>query len=363
MNVLILGAGGFIGSHLTRAILDRTGWHVCGLDLHTERLTRFLEHPRLTLRRGDLHAELDWIEHWLTWADVCLPLAATATPATYVRDPLGTFDLDFLGNLEVVRRCARSGTRVVFPSTSEVYGMSSDEEFDEYTSHLVCGPTATSRWIYASSKQLLDRVIHALAEAHGLRFTLFRPFNWVGPGQDDLNSTNPGGTARLIPQLLGNLVRGESLTLVDGGQQRRCFTYIDDGIDALMQILANPSVTDGQTFNIGHPGNERSVLQTAQSLIETVAQRPHYRDIRSRVELRHQSGTEYYGHGYQDIARRVPAIHRARTVLGWSPHVDFDELIESTVHHYLGPASPDGASQSAAAAIEHLPPTAEKSGE
>ncbi|QLE75303.1 bifunctional UDP-4-keto-pentose/UDP-xylose synthase [Streptomyces rectiverticillatus] len=335
MNILVLGAGGFLGSHLTRAVLHRTDWHIRALDLTAERLGDVLGHPRLAFRTGDVTEHGDWIDRQLRWADVCLPLVAVATPATYVSDPLATFDLDFQHNLDVVRRCAATGTRVVFPSSSEVYGMCQDEEFDEYESPLVYGPADKSRWIYAASKQLLDRVIHALAEQQGLRYTLFRPFNWTGPGLDDPRRHAPG-SSRVVAQMLGHLIRREPLVLVDGGSQRRCFTHIDDGVDGLLRILADTGgKADGKIFNLGHPGNERSIRELAQSLVRVVAATPGYEDLPATVRIVEQSGAEYYGPGYQDVGRRVPAIHRARTLLGWNPVIGFEELLTSTVRAYL----------------------------
>ena len=126
----------------------------------------------------------------------------------------------------------------MFPSTSEVYGMCHDEEFDPETSELVCGPINKPRWIYSCSKQLMDRVIWGYGMQEGLNFTLFRPFNWIGAGLDSIN-TPKEGSSRVITQFLGHIVRGENIRLVDGGSQKRAFTYIDDGIDALMKIIDN----------------------------------------------------------------------------------------------------------------------------
>lgn len=336
MNILILGGGGFIGHHLIRSILDRTDWKIHGLDIKTDRLSDVLSHPRLVMKTGDVFTQTEWIESQLHWADVCVPLAATAVPASYIRNPLNTFDLDFMHNLQVVRRCAAIGTRLVFPSSSEVYGMCDDEEFDEYASRLVYGPTHTSRWIYAASKQLLERVIHALATEEGLRYTLFRPFNWTGPGLDNPHNGSPGAS-RVLPQMLGHLLRRESIVLVDGGAQRRCFTHIDDGIDGLIRILKNPAgVADGQIFNLGHPSNERSIREAAEELVRLVANVPGYEDVPKESQIVERSGRAYYGLGYEDIERRVPAVARARKLLGWTPAIGFDELLESLVRYYVG---------------------------
>ncbi len=131
---------------------------------------------------------------------------AIATPATYVIDPLRVFELDFEANLDIVRKCVRYKKRVLFPSTSEVYGMSTDREFDEETSNFVLGPINKQRWIYACSKQLMDRVIHAYGMKQGLKYTLFRPFNWVGPKLDNILEPKEG-SSRVLTQFIGNILR------------------------------------------------------------------------------------------------------------------------------------------------------------
>src|SRR5271154_4307596 len=231
-NVLILGVNGFIGHHLSKYILAHTDWHIYGMDLQSERVGTMLSNPRFHFVEGDITINLEWVEYHVRKCDVILPLVAIATPATYVREPLRVFELDFEANLAIIRQCVKHRKRVLFPSTSEVYGMCRDKEFDPQSSELIYGPIEKPRWIYACSKQLLDRVIHAYGLKDELDYTLFRPFNWIGPGLDNLHAAKEG-SSRVITQFLGNIVRGEDIRLVDGGQQRRCFTGISDGIDAL----------------------------------------------------------------------------------------------------------------------------------
>ena len=166
-----------------------------------------------------------------------LPLAAIANPATYVNDPLSVFELDFEANLEIVRLCVKHKKRLIFPSTSEVYGMSADSPYDEETSTLVTGPIAKERWIYSCSKQMMDRVIYAYGKHHGLPFTLFRPFNWFGPGLDNVWVRDKSN--RVVTKFLSNILHKKDLVLVDGGGQKRCFLYIDDAIEAMMKIIEN----------------------------------------------------------------------------------------------------------------------------
>src|SRR6476661_5237772 len=128
-RVVILGANGFIGSALTAAILRTRDWEVYGMDLSNHKLGELCASPRFRFVEGDIKK-----------SDVVVPLVAIANPAQYVTDPLRVFELDFEANLEVVRQCVKYRKRLVFPSTSEIYGMSPDSVLDEETSSLVYGP-------------------------------------------------------------------------------------------------------------------------------------------------------------------------------------------------------------------------------
>jgi nucleoside-diphosphate-sugar epimerase len=147
-----------------------------------------LNHPRFHFFKGDMFSHMKWIEDHIQKCDVVLPLVAIANPTLYVKDPLRVFKLDFEANLDVVKLCVKHKKRIIFPSTSEVYGMCPDKEFNEETSNLVLGPIHKQRWIYSCSKQLLDRVIYAHGVHDNLDYTLFRPFNWVGPKLDNIFS-------------------------------------------------------------------------------------------------------------------------------------------------------------------------------
>jgi UDP-4-amino-4-deoxy-L-arabinose formyltransferase/UDP-glucuronic acid dehydrogenase (UDP-4-keto-hexauronic acid decarboxylating) len=337
VRVLILGVNGFIGNSLAGRILQETDWDVYGMDIREDKLDQCHGNRRFHFVEGDISINKEWVEYHVKKCDVVLPLVAIATPATYVKDPLRVFGLDFEENLQVVRRCVKYGRRLVFPSTSEVYGMCPDEEFSEDESPLVVGPISKQRWIYSISKQLLDRVIWAYGFQQGLRFTLFRPFNWIGPKLDDLSlEPEKEGSSRVVTQFISNLIHGEAIRLVDGGGQKRCFTYVDDGINGLMKIIENKGdVCNGQIFNLGNPGNEATIKELAQKLREIFLGyhgNGHRREAREIVEV---SSGAFYGKGYQDISRRVPSIRKAREVLGWEPVVDLDTALRKTMEYYL----------------------------
>jgi len=339
MKVVIIGANGFIGHTLTAHILATTGWSVTGVDRNDDRLRPLFGHPRLDFAHMDIRNSHARIERLVAAADVVLPLAAYARPADYVRDPLAIFELDFEENLHIVRAAERHGTRIVFPSTSEVYGMCPDAAFNEDRSPLVLGPIAKERWIYSCSKQLLDRVIWAMG-GRGLRFTLFRPFNWFGPGLDDIAEAAPG-SARVVTQFMGHLLRGEPLQLVDGGHQRRAFTYIDDGIAALMRILVNENgAADGRIFNIGNPANDRSIRDLAALMIDVIAEFPGYADLAETATIVETPGATYYGSAYQDVDHRQPDISAATRWLDWTPRVGLREGLRHMANHYINRTIP-----------------------
>ena len=226
------------------------------MDMQTDRIAELLADPRFHFFEGDITINREWIEYHVKKCDVVLPLVAIATPATYVREPLRVFELDFEANLPIVRACVRYRKRLVFPSTSEVYGMCADAEFDPETSNLVLGPIDKPRWIYACAKQLHGPRDPRLRHGAGLDYTLFRPFNWIGAGLDSINTAKEG-SSRVITQFLGHIVRGEPIKLVDGGTQKRAFTYIDDGIVGADEDHRERRRRSrrGKIYNIGNPAN------------------------------------------------------------------------------------------------------------
>ena len=333
-KILILGVNGFIGHHLSKRIIETTPWEVYGMDMQNDRVADLADHPRFHFFEGDITINKEWIEYHIRKCDTVLPLVAIATPATYVKEPLRVFELDFEANLPIVRSCVKYRKRILFPSTSEVYGMCRDAEFDPYESELVVGPIPKQRWIYSISKQLMDRVIWAYGAQEGLDFTLFRPFNWIGAGLDSIH-TPKEGSSRVITQFFGHIVRGEEIHLVDGGAQKRAFTYIDDGVDAIMRMIANENgVATGKIYNVGNPANEFSVRELATMMLDLAMEYPEYRDTAAKVKLVETTSGKYYGAGYQDVQHRMPKIANTTEDLGWTPKVPMAQALRHIYDAY-----------------------------
>jgi nucleoside-diphosphate-sugar epimerase len=211
--------------------------------------------------------------------------------------------------------------------------MCEDDEFEEDSSNCITGPICKQRWIYSCSKQLLDRIIFALGIRDNLHYTLFRPFNWIGPRLDDIYNENMG-SSRVVSQFLSNILHDKDINLVNGGAQIRCFTYISDGIDALMKIVESDNV-DKQIINIGNPENRCSIEELAYKMVDFAKEYDKLKDHAERIKIIHLNSDDYYGKSYQDVSVRVPSIKKAETMLGWRPSVQMDELLLKTMDFYF----------------------------
>jgi nucleoside-diphosphate-sugar epimerase len=170
---------------------------------------------------------------------------------------------------------------------------------------------------------------------NGLRYTLFRPFNWIGPKLDNILEPKEG-SSRVLTQFIGNILRGKDIQLVDGGAQRRSFTFIDDGIDALIRIIENKdNKADGRIFNIGNPKNDMSIKELAETLVALIKTYPAYAKMAESVKIVSVSSGQYYGEGYQDIQTRVPSIKNMEQHLGWKPTTDLTTALRKTLDYHL----------------------------
>tara|TARA_Y100000590_G_scaffold470733_1_gene668960 strand:- start:3893 stop:4918 length:1026 start_codon:yes stop_codon:yes gene_type:complete len=331
-SILILGANGFIGNALVKSLCKNSDFKIYGMDLSDDKLDHSIKNENFNFVEGDININDEWIEYHIKKCDIIIPLVAIATPNIYVTDPLKIFQLDFESNLKIVKWIAQYNKRIVFPSTSEVYGITADEKFNEYSSNLTVGPVHKSRWIYSNSKQLLDRVIIAYGEKKQLEYTLFRPFNWIGPRLDSLKQAQLGN-GRVLTIFIYNLLNNLDLNIVGDGEQTRSFTYIDDGIDALEKIIINKNNNlNGKIFNIGNPDNNISINELAKILID------EYEKIYPKKytsQIVHKSQKDFYGEGYEDIPIRIPDIQEAEKMLSWRPKYSLNESINKTLVSFI----------------------------
>ncbi len=345
-RLLLLGCGGFIGSHLVERLLRTTGCRIEGIDISSAKIEPFLEHERFEFSCLDVH-ESGLVSNAVARADTVVSLVALCNPAQYNTIPLKVIDIDYIRSLQIVQMCAQMGKRLIQFSTSEVYGktlsaflppdspLRNDPDYfilKEDQSPLLMGPVSAQRWSYASSKQLLERSIYAYGFEQGLDYTIIRPFNFIGPRMDYIPGIDGEGTPRVLACFMDALLNGKPIKLVDGGENRRCFTYIDDAVDGIVKILQRPKESRQQIFNIGNPDNEVTIARLANMMIES------FRGLRKNLgdmTVQKISSLDFYGRGYQDSDRRVPDISKAKRLLEWSPKTDLRIALQKTIEYYV----------------------------
>jgi UDP-apiose/xylose synthase len=190
------------------------------------------------------------------------------------------------------------------------------------------------RWCYAAAKQLLERAIYAWGFERGLDYTVLRPFNFIGPRMDYIPGVDGQGVPRVLACFMDALLHNKPLRLVDGGGNRRCFTAIDDAVDAVMLVLGHPASSCRRIFNIGNPGNETTIAELAMRMITL------YRELRPEAAgftftCEPVDSLDFYGEGYEDSERRVPDITAIGEALGWSPKINLDGALRSAMKGFI----------------------------
>jgi UDP-apiose/xylose synthase len=331
MKILLLGAGGFVGSHLVEHLVADSAHEIVALDVTDEKLTH-IDPDAFTFHRADIREASPLVDRLIRDADVVVDLVAYANPSVYVTAPLDVFELNFLQNLNIAKSCSRHRKRLIQYSSAEVYGKAVPGETAcrEDESDSVFGPVHRQRWIYATGKQLLERVLYAMGAAGELEYTILRPFNFLGPRIDYLVDAYATGGPRVFPHFMSALLTGGPIRLVNGGHVHRAFLDIADANRAFMIVLTHRDETRLQIFNVGNPANNITIRDFALLMIE-IDELLTGAPVQSPVE--EMSGEEFYGRGYEDGDRLPPDVAKLRA-LGWQPRRDLRATLTDTMRYY-----------------------------
>ena len=311
MKYLITGGAGFIGSHLTEALLE-DGHLVTVVDNYSTSTPDNIAH--LAGASGLRVVELDVVESpqridsLVRESDCVIHLAAAVGVELVVKDPVRTITTNVHGTENVLIPAAKYGKRVVVASTSEVYGKSSREKFSE-TDDLLIGSPMNSRWSYACSKLLDEFYLMAYQRTKAFPGTVVRFFNTVGPRQT-------GRYGMVVPRFVGAALRNEPICVYGDGGQSRCFCHVRDVVRALKLLLASPE-SAGQIFNIGSQ-ELVSILELARRVVHLTG---------SRSQIRFLSYDEAYEQGFEDMRRRCPDTEKLYKLTGWKPEFSLDGII------------------------------------
>jgi UDP-apiose/xylose synthase len=335
-RIAVLGAGGFLGSHITPALARAGDWEIDAVDVQFEKLGP--EHARIHRIRTRID-QPGVIDDVVRRCDVVLSLTALCNPALYNTTPLEVIDASYSDLVPLAKACAVHRKRLIHFSTCEVYGRTAMDvtgrpmrDMNEEETGFFLGPLERERWTYACAKQLLERVIWAYGRHEGLEFTIIRPFNVIGARMDFIPGVDGEGVPRVLASFIAALLRGEELLLVDGGRQRRSFISAEDFVEAILAVLKRRDACRGQVLNVGNPSNDITIRELAVALSGAFAARlqgaPPGR-------LRDVPAEEVYGPGYDDTAERIPNIAKARRLLDWEPRMSIAETIPPIVNDYV----------------------------
>ena len=311
MRVLITGGCGFLGSHLADAFVESND-EVFVLDPgSTEKIRHLLGNPRFHyFCQSIFNSEV--LDALVARVDLIYHLGAVVGVKRCIAEPAEVLSVNVVGTQNVVKTAYKYGKRLVFGSTSEVYGRNPKVPWKEDDDR-VLGATIVDRWSYATSKAMGEHLCFAYRK-RGLLVTVIRYFNAYGPRLDRL------GEGRLLPIFMRQLFRGADLTVVGDGRQSRCFTYVSDIIAATVQAGLRPEA-EGNVINIGS-NVETSVLEFAELMLELYGA--------TRSKIRFISHEEVYGAGYEEIPRRVPDNSKMHTLLHVTPQVSLSDGLVRT---------------------------------
>ncbi len=312
MNVLITGGAGFIGSHLTERCL-REGWRVSVID---DLSTGSFENIASFRAWGTFRYAIDSISNipllaeLVDEADIVIHLAAVVGLRLVMRNPIRTLETNIHGTEAVLRAAAKKGKRVLIASSSEVYGKSPALPFRE-DADLVLGEKP--RWGYACSKLLDEFLALGYSAEHNVPVTVVRFFNTVGPRQSDRYGM-------VVPAFVKQALRGEPLTVFGSGEQRRCFGYVGDVVEALILIAQSPQAS-GEVINVGN--DQEITIQRLASLVKEITN--------SRSETIHVPYEAVYGPGFEEVFRRVPSLEKLERLTGYRPTTSIETIIRVVV--------------------------------
>jgi len=309
MRILITGGAGFIGSHLCDRLLAE-GHEVIAMDnLSTgsvENIAHLAGHERFHFIKHD-------VTHYIYIAgplDAVLHLASLPSPVDYLNYPIQTLKVGALGTHNALGVALAKGARFLLASTSEVYGdpLVHPQTEDYWGNVNPVGP----RGVYDESKRFAEALTMAYHRYHGVDTRIARIFNCYGPRMrlDD---------GRVVPNFIGQALRGEPLTVYDDGSRTRSFCYVSDMVDGLVRLLFSDEV---RPVNLGNP-QEMTILEFAQKILEITGSRSEITFVRPTDDRTRD-----------DPQRRCPDITRARTVLGWEPKVSLEEGLRETVAYF-----------------------------
>lgn len=323
MNVLILGGDGFIGSYLRKLHISKQDT-VLIVDINNIRTKDaadiFIKEDLSVDTKNKIQSLINKYK-----PDFVYNCVAIANPDFYTKYPIQTFNLDFLINHDIITQLIHNKIPFMHFSTSEVYGKKWSKMYTEDTTDFIIGPSKKCRWIYATSKILLEQIIFG----HSADCCIVRPQNFCGWDLDWLPSIEQNTDKKWIPRLpaciINNLFCNKPLNIVLPGSQKRCYTDIQEAVHGLYSITQSWEKCRGQVFNVGNPNNEIAVkdfILILKHKWNSFVPREYYHT----GGVNYMTGESLYGEGYEDCERRLFSSEKITLATEWKPSVSIDQI-------------------------------------
>lgn len=306
---MVAGGCGFIGSHLTEALIEH-GCEVTVFDKVPPPRDQRLARQQARFVRGDVRDAGALARAIRPGVDVVYHLASMVGVDQYLTQPADVIDVTFSGTKHVLDLALRADAKVVLASTSEVFGKNPEVPWNEEADR-VLGATSADRWVYSASKGIAEHLAFSFARQRGLAVTIIRYFNVYGPRQRP---------AFVVSRSVHRVLNGVPPVLYDGGRQTRCFTYVADAIDGTLKAAMHPAA-QGQAFNVGN-STETHIADVISLVAELVD---------PGIAVLRVNTAEALGSSYEDLLRRVPDSTKARDVLGWSADTSLRAGLSATI--------------------------------
>lgn len=316
-RVLVTGCNGFIGSHLVDTLVKKN-YHVFGVDLYpyqwNDNHLDVQKKDNFSEIKGDL-LNTEFVRKIISdlKPDIVFHLASVVGVNLYLDDPFKVIDININTTKNLIEALKNEKCKLVFSSTSEIYGINPQIPWKEDESNRVLGSTRVDRWSYSSSKAVAEHMLWTAHRIYNLPVTVVRFFNVYGPRQrSDL----------VVPAMIKQALSGKPVLLYDGGRQTRCFTFVEDAVEGIILAATLPAAT-GHVFNIGRnvEVSIKELLQEIKTQIEPL----------TKINFEYVNTKKLYGHSYQDIPRRVPNVEKARDLLGWEAKTPLSEGLSRTI--------------------------------
>ena len=316
MRVFITGGAGFIGSHLADACIAR-GDDVTILDNMSTGSRANIAHlqGKVTVHEGDIR-DKDLVEKLVSESDLVLHMAAALGVKNIMEHTIESIDRNFTGSEVVLNAATQFKKRIIIASTSEIYGKNPNQPLHEESDRVVGAPQII-RWTYADAKALEEAVAHTLHKTHGLKVTIVRFFNTVGPRQT-------GQYGMVVPRFVQSALKSEDITIYDDGSQSRVFCHVEDAVRAVISLSETES-TIGDYFNVGGAG-ETTIKELASRIVERT---------KSISKIKFIPYSDAYPAGFEDMQRRVPDITKIKKAIDWQPTHTLESIIDSVAASFM----------------------------